>query len=425
MKNPVTACVALILLGIVAGTAWADDFQLIPTVAVREEYNDNIFFSSGDVEDDFITTIAGALELIERTERLDLNLFGGVAPFFYADFSDLDDTDQNYNGKISYQFSPRYSASIDGGYFVDNRPDRDLLATGLVTNNDKRRRTRFGFDTAYQVSDISGIGLRYDYLRDKWKEENPDREDLTANDVFLGYNRQFANRLGLTTASLNVSYGHYDFETSLNKTVFGGVGVEHLFSERLTLQADAGARYVDSEFDVLHLVQVAPGIFQFQVVKESKKDWGMAGQAALRYRLTEKTYSILRFLHDIQPASNQGSTVVRTELVFYGNHKFTEKLAGFLTAGAYRSKANQDDFSSLEIDKRTYVIRPGLRWEFYENFTLEATYFYVYEDDRVAESDTDQNRVWVQIAYGLHLFEEFARLGPVSKWRGYPIDGKR
>jgi len=421
MKNPVTACVALILLGIVTGTTWADDIQLVPTVAVREEYNDNIFFSSDDVEDDFITTIAGALELIERTERLDLNLFGGVAPFFYADFSDLDDTDQNYNGKISYQFSPRYSASIDGGYFVDNRPDRDVLATGLVTGNDRRRRTRVGFDTAYQVSDISGLGLRYDYLRDKWEEDTSGREDLKANDVFFVYNRRFANRLGLTTGSLNVSYGHYDFETSLNKTFYGGLGVENLFSERLTLQADAGARYVDSEFDMMQFVQVAPGIFQLQVVEESKKGWGMAGKAALRYRLTEKTFSSLRFLHDIQPASSQGSTVVRTELVFSGSHKFTEKLAGSLTAGAYRSKANQDDFSSIKIDKRSFVIRPGLRWEFYTNFTLEASYSYIYEDDRVTDNDIDQNRVWVQIAYGLPLFEEFARYGPVSKWPGYPI----
>jgi len=425
MKNPAIASIILILAGLAGTCGWADEFQLVPTVAVREEYNDNIFFSSDDVEDDFITTIAGALELIERTERLDLNLFGGVAPFFYADFSDLDDTDQNLNGKISYQFTPRYSASIDGGYFVDNRPDRDVIATGLVTSVDERRRTRFGFETAYQVSDISSIGLRYDYLRDKWKEENPDREDLTANDVFLVYNRRFANRLGLTTASLNVSYGHYDFETSLNKTVFSGVGVEHLFSERLTLQADAGARYVDSEFDIMQFVQVAPGIFQLQVVEESKKGWGMAGRAALRYRLTEKTFSSLRFLHDIQPASSQGSTVLRTELVFYGSHKFADSLAGSLFAGAYRSKANQDDFSSLEIDTRNFVIRPGFRWEFYENFTLEATYSYIYEDDRVADSDTDQNRVWVQIAYGLPLFEEFARYGPVSKWRGYPIDGRR
>jgi hypothetical protein len=421
MMKSIVGCVLLIILGIVVEITWADEFQLVPTVALREEYNDNIFFNSSNTESDFITTIGGSLELIERTERLDMNLFGGVAPFFYADFNELDDTDQNYNGKISYQFTPRYSASIDGGYFVDNRPDRDTIATGLVTGIDQRRRWRFGADTAYQLSDISGIGLRYDYHRDNWKEENPEREDLTANDVFLGYNRQFANRLGLTTGRLNLSYGYYDFETSKNNTFYGGLGADHAFSERLTWKAELGARYVDSEFDVLQLVQVAPGVFQLRVVEESKKGWGMAGLAAMRYRLTEKTFSSLRFLHDIQPASVQGSTVVRTELVFFGNHKFTDKLAGFFSAGAYRNKADQDEFSFREVDINTFFIRPRIRWEFYENFTLEAAYSYIYHDDRAGDFDWDQNRVWVQIAYGLPLFEGVERFGPVSKWPGYPI----
>ena len=60
----------------------ADEFKLIPSIGIREEYNDNIFYSSNDTVDDFITTIRLGLELIERTERLDLNLSATVSPFF-------------------------------------------------------------------------------------------------------------------------------------------------------------------------------------------------------------------------------------------------------------------------------------------------------------------------------------------------------
>ena len=73
-----------VLLLLVPSGVLADDFKLIPSLAVREEYNDNIFGSVSDTVDDFITTISPGLELVERTERLDLGLSAIVSPFFYC-----------------------------------------------------------------------------------------------------------------------------------------------------------------------------------------------------------------------------------------------------------------------------------------------------------------------------------------------------
>ena len=72
-----------------ANEIMADEFKLIPSIAVRGEYNDNIFYTADDTEDDFITTISAGLELIERTERVDLNLSALVSPFFYDDYNDF------------------------------------------------------------------------------------------------------------------------------------------------------------------------------------------------------------------------------------------------------------------------------------------------------------------------------------------------
>ena len=68
----------------------ADEFNLTPSLTVREEYNDNIFFEYSDAIDDYITTVSAGLELAERTEQLDLSLKGTVSPYFYADNSDLE-----------------------------------------------------------------------------------------------------------------------------------------------------------------------------------------------------------------------------------------------------------------------------------------------------------------------------------------------
>ena len=103
-----------------------DEFKLIPSVGVREEYNDNIFYTTNDTVDDFITTIRLGLELIERTERLNLNISATVSPFFYADLTDLDDIDQNYWGGGSYQISTLLGVNAHALYDVSNRRDRDI-----------------------------------------------------------------------------------------------------------------------------------------------------------------------------------------------------------------------------------------------------------------------------------------------------------
>jgi len=119
----------ILLPGITRG----DDFQIRPDITVRGEYSDNIFFAadSKDAVDDYTLTIRPGIVLTDRTERLNARLSGHVAPFFYKDNSELDDIDQDYRGRIRYQFTPRFSGSADAFYIVDHRIDRDLVTTGL------------------------------------------------------------------------------------------------------------------------------------------------------------------------------------------------------------------------------------------------------------------------------------------------------
>ena len=76
-----------------------------------------------------------------------------------------------------------------------------------------------------------------------------------------------------------------------------------------------------------------------------------------------------------------------------------------LTVGLYRNQADEGDFSARELEEYTFRLRPSIRWEFYENFTLEGAYSYTYLKDEVADSDTERNDIYVQLAYGLPLFD--------------------
>ena len=155
------AIVLVTLVFVFPSMSGADEFKLIPSIAVREEYNDNIFYSYHDEVDDWITTVSPGLELIERTEQLDLNLSATVSPIFYADHSDWDDVDQNYGATGAYKITPLLGVNANALYDVSNRPDRDIETTGMVESVDERKRQDYGFGVDYQLTEIAAVALSF------------------------------------------------------------------------------------------------------------------------------------------------------------------------------------------------------------------------------------------------------------------------
>jgi len=132
MRKVVLAIVIAALVFVLPSVSDADEFKLIPSISVREEYNDNILYTSRDEIDDWITTVSPGLEVIQRTEQLDLNLSAIVSPIYYADHSDFDEVDQNYGARASYQITSLFGVNATARYDVTNRPDRDIETTGMV-----------------------------------------------------------------------------------------------------------------------------------------------------------------------------------------------------------------------------------------------------------------------------------------------------
>ena len=223
----------------------ADEFKLIPSLAVRGEYNDNIFYTADDEDDDFITTISAGLELIERTERFDLDLSATISPFYYADFSDLDEVDQNYRGTVGYQISPLIGVNADALYDVSNRRERDIETTGEVLTNDERKRQEYGLGFDYTLTEKAAMGLSFGYLQDTWDDENLDRQDLEDYGAGLNFTYNLSKWWDSTTGRLNFGVRRYkyellDIETSETYKYSGTIGVQHWFSETVNLIVDLG-----------------------------------------------------------------------------------------------------------------------------------------------------------------------------------------
>ena len=404
LKPVIVSWFSLVLLTLSSMPAGADDFQIIPSLAVREEYNDNIFFAEQDEVDDFITTISPGLKVIERTERFDGRLSGTVAPFFYADNSDLDDVDQYYKGAFDYQVSPRLDVGANAGFTIDYRPDRDLDVTGLVINARERRWWNGGGDLSYELTPITTGWLSYQYQNIKY--DGQEFIDYDTHSAVASLSSDLGYWLDSTVGTVSFGYQRYSSDTADNDSVYTTLGGRHQFTESLSFDIAVGGRYTDSSFDRVRYVLVPPGVVQSETVREDTQNFGALGQAAWNYRW-EKTYGTLAFLHDLRPASGSVGIAQRTEATVNLRHLIYHNLRIGLFSGYFLNKADRDQYSANEIDLKTFTIRPSLRWEFYDNFTLEGAYTFNYQINDTADTNINRNMVWLQVAYGLPLFEIF------------------
>ena len=405
MTQPWKAAAALMLV-LAAGSALADEFKLTPSISVRQEYNSNIFFDSSKEQDSLITRVKPGLELLNRTERLDLRLAGYVTPFYYWDESDLNSVDQDYSGRASFRLTPLVTVGADAAVLVDHQPDRDLQTTGLTYGDNRRIQQRYGGNASWMFTELMSASVSYGYTREDWRgvSATDDIEDWDSHSVTLGLSRELGSAKGVTLGFLNAGWAVYDYETSKTNYYFGTVGVQHRLTEVFNLTADVGARYIDSDFEVQQLAIVPPGVLAIVTESENSSGWGGIGHLAVEYA-GETARASLGGSHDISPASGSTGVVQRTGITFSGGYLLLEKLRLGVTSSAFRNKSENEEFTGNEINEYTYNVRPSLRWEFYRDLTLEAGYGFTYVDDRTDEGNAVRHLGYLQLAYGLPLFE--------------------
>jgi len=374
--------------------ASADGFNLIPSIALREEFNDNIFFSVEDEVDDLITTISAGLDIVEKSERTDSYLKVRLDDNIYADNDDLNAVDQYYLGRLDYNFTERLSGLANAGYIRDSRPDRDIAETGLVQTAEPRKYQYFTLGGDYLTGENTSNALIYQYQRSDYEDrEFTDSRIHTLNFTHTWNARRYFKE---TIGRAVLGYVNADFKTSKAESVSGTIGASWNYSEALSLLFDLGVRYTSTDFIT---VAVLPSN---QI--DTTRDWSGVGRATIEYE-GEYTNGSFVFLHDIREAQGRGGTVVRTGLTgFYGRH-LSEKIEIILSASYYRNSSDQGTVALVDLDERTLLIRPSLRYNITHDIFLEGSYYFTRIRDDIAKTTATQNIILGQVYWQWPLFE--------------------
>jgi len=408
----------LFTLALVAGPgkAAADDFKLIPSIGIKGEYNDNIFFDDGNEEEDFITTISPGLKLSNRTERLNAGLSARFDGISYFDNNDLNAIDQDYKGNLDYQLTPKTGVTADAGYKKDSRRDRDIevidegTATGLIQGDETRIRYNGGFSFNSMLTETTAVNCSYSFAKDNF--DNREDNDIRMHNLNLGLTHNLSFIDELTMGRLNFGYGRYDYLDGENimplLTIIDNsridyysatIGVSRNISEIFSILADMGGSYTKSKYETRYKND------QFYFTqKENNSGTGMVARITTSYN-GELTSGSLNFSHDVRASSGTSGATERTSIELNISRRFTYELSGRISTEYYLNKADDGDYSARGTDETTWRIRPSIRYNFTNDLFMEASYYFTKNKDREDHTDTTRNQFFIKISMDYPLFE--------------------
>ncbi|MGZ8450211.1 MAG: outer membrane beta-barrel protein [Candidatus Deferrimicrobiaceae bacterium] len=370
--------------------ASAYEFRLVPSIAAQEGYTSNLYFTSNDRVDSWVTTVTPGLEAAGKTERLDAALSGNLYWLRYNADSSLDTTDYAGRGRVAYRFTDAFRASATGEYRKESVPDRNFVATGLVQGFNVDYRQDYTVSAEYAPSEKAATTLSYAY--EQLEYPTIPLQNSTSHSADLGFAYNLSRFATKTNARLNLGFGRgvYEGLTVNNYTVT--VGVFRAVHELWSAQVDIGGRYTTSTFDVLGR-------------RQEETDTGWVGDASVIYT-GERTNASFTLSSNIAPAYGYTGAVLRTAGVLNLSRRFLHDLSGTLSTGYYRNKSQAGQYSFRTIDEQSSLLRPGLRWEATKNIVLDAAYQYYWLKNEQTGEISSQNYVYASATLSYPFFDK-------------------
>lgn len=409
----------VIIIGF-ASRSWAE-LKLTPSISIREEYNDNIFLTPNNEEDDFITSIYPAINLTYDTNLLNLSLDYGFNFRLYMHHSDQNETDltNTQRAKLETTVSPyrniffvkvfdeykrvtideRRQVAIDNNFVNMTDSNRFLINPYLEYPLSGTLKTRIGYSyeniwykakegddaenhlgTVSLIKEISPkitTSLSYNYLLHRPKEtedketEDKETEDYDRQDAILGINYQFSPKL---TLNGEIGQTWFDFEKSEDRnTAIWNIQANYLLSEFITLSAVYSTSFLDS---------VNLGTYK------SKKTAGtLSYNGKIPIKLT--VFKSIGTYTSVDREDRSSGINIDSSIPI----PITPELSGTLT-GSYSS------FTFLPQDEKVKRYRLGLSFGYALRITtVTFGYTHNWNNSTVDENDYKNNIIWAQARF--------------------------
>ncbi|MGV7224374.1 MAG: outer membrane beta-barrel protein [Nitrospinales bacterium] len=372
--------VCSILLYFLTTNVLSAETKLLTSVGLRQEYNDNIFYTRTDETDDFISQVIPSLKLNYATEILKLSALARWDALLFWDNTDQNRLNQRYGLNGSYQLTERWSVSANGRYVFDSVQDSQLDETGSVERGlSDRQRLNAGAGLDYSVSERSDIGADYNYQKTDFERKSS--VDTEAHGVRFFYRRRLQNQRDVITIFPRFVWGNSDDWDAYNSTL--NFRWEHPFSETLDTSITVGARHsrVDYKDD-----------------RDNTNNWGGVADMWLRKR-GELTTGRLGFSNRLRTRTN-GEIINVSRLYTNIDHRLSRRFGVGFDGSIYYSNLIEDS-PETDDDRWYFVVTPSAFYRLTERHLLRLSYSYNYQKllDADDNDTVDRQRIWLELTF--------------------------
>ncbi|HXW69014.1 MAG TPA: hypothetical protein VEJ88_05360, partial [Dissulfurispiraceae bacterium] len=331
--------------------AWGDDFSLVPSLSVKEDYNSNILFSTTDVEKDFITTLSPGVEMVDRTGRLDTDVLVRLDRLEYADYQALNATNQLYNGTLHYSVSPLFSVSAAAGYSKNSNPSLlGIGTTGIIFAAAPWNHVTYSLSADYQFNELTVGTLSYSNGRDYY--DNPQYLSDTTRNINAGLVYDLGKYFPTLKGRMNVGYSYYDYPDSRIDSVMGTVGFSKDLNEVWSVQVDGGISNTWSK--ILFPVQLQ--IIGFPViitVPISNEGLGWVSDVSLSCK-GEVGSASLTYNRGITPAYGLNGAAEQNTVTISSRYRFSYELSAIFSGSYYTLKSFASEFTAQSLSQQGF-----------------------------------------------------------------------
>jgi len=407
-------------------------WSFIPHLYVEQQYDDNLFVTEDDEEDDFATVISPGITMRYETPTRRFDLDYEYRRFYYYEFTDLDYDDHRGRLVAGIDFGPRLSVGVRD-LFIRSEDPIELTGTGQFErpsvrigerNNyirnivepeatvrfGERNSLRLGYRNEILRNDADDVadqdtnayngllslrlnthnGLEFfsEYIDQSYGSTDPPEppRDYDGNE-FRGRYTYYFNPI--TSGHIQYRYYRRDFDDPAGgfpdyKVHNPSIGFSRELLENLSLEASAGCEYRD--------------------VKDKSDEKAFFGQLNLsgQYKELElRLYGSTGFGEDLDSAESFGFNQFWATGADF-TYQLLERL--FVSAAGYFEK---DDYQDIDRVDKYYTARGNLTYQPLQ--WLFLTFLYEYNERNSSaqfESFTD-NRYFFRITVQYDVAEHF------------------
>ncbi|MEP5764901.1 MAG: outer membrane beta-barrel protein [Halieaceae bacterium] len=371
----------------------AGPFEITPTLGLDAKYDDNIFNSSDDEEDDTIFLIHPNIEAVAKDRNneytLELDLVDGT----YNDSGDDDYTDWSVAGDAHVEFNSKNMIDVSAGFYSLHEDRGTGFSEGqqalLIDEPDEYEDTVFAGHYTYGGADSKGrlkIGGDYldkDYTNHEPESDTRDRENNTFDGTFYWKIAPKTDVLG------EVSYTDVDYKTDFTD------GTPQLDSDETRFLLGVTWEATGKTTGTIKL-----GVLNKDFDDSARDDFDneFTWDADVTWRPREQHVFQFGAAQVVQETTGTGDFINTDEFTAAWLWDFNSR------ADVYASlRYATDDYENSRRDDDLYYAEVGAKYEFRRWLDVRVSYTYDKRDSNNQPDDLDYEKNIFLIGFDLSL----------------------